>query len=195
MTQSSWLASRWIKQVIVAACCACGMAAASAQSVMLTFDTIDDLGPYPDSWTESGFVITSLEPTGGHLHSGGASLWLHSREGSQPYRFQRIDGGSFDFLSFDYMGGDSVFVTNTGASFTILGDQPLANFTMPASFQHVTYIDWFMPNPGDLSTPNEQWGNIDNVATFVTPVPEPASVAMLGFGLAGLLLRGRRRRP
>jgi hypothetical protein len=183
---------RWMKHWIAAACCALGMATASADIVTLTFDHIGDLGPYPDAWAESGFTVTSLSAGGGHLHSGGDSLWLHSREGSQPYRFQRADGGFFDFLGFDYMGGDSVFVSDTGASFTILGDQPLANFTMPAAFQHVTYIDWFMPNPGDLSTPFEQWGNIDNVVLNVSPAPEPAQVAMLGLGLAGLLLHRRR---
>jgi hypothetical protein len=88
-----------------------------------------------------------------------------------------------------------VFVSDGGATFTILGDQPLTTFTMPSAFQHVTYIDWFMPNPGDLSTPFEQWANIDNVTTFVSPVPEPAQATMLGLGLAGLLLRGRRRQP
>jgi hypothetical protein len=192
MTQSSWL-NCWTKRCIVAACCAFGMAAASAQIVTLTFDNIDDLGPYPDSWTESGFSVTSLEPNGPHLHSGGGSLVLHSREGSQPYRFQRMDGGSFDFLAFDYFGGDSVFVSDTGATFTILGDQPLATFTMSSAFQHVSYIDWFMPNPGDLSTPDPQWATVDNVVMNISPVPEPASVVMLGMGLAGLLLRARRR--
>src|SRR5689334_22765077 len=81
MTPSRWLASSRIKRCIVAACCAFGMAAASADTVTLTFDHIGDLGPYPDSWTESGFSITSLEPSGGHLHSGADSLLLHSREG------------------------------------------------------------------------------------------------------------------
>jgi hypothetical protein len=189
MTQSSW-----IKRCIAAVCCACGMAAASAETVTLTFDHIAELGPYPDSWTESGFIITSLYADGPHLHAGSDELWLHSREGSSPYRIQRVDGGSFDFVGFDYAGGDSIFVSNGGASFTILGDQPMAPFAMSASFQHVTYIDWFMPNPGDLSTPQEQWGTIDNIVMNVSPVPEPAQVAMLGLGLAGLLLRGRRAR-
>jgi hypothetical protein len=189
MTQSSW-----IKRCIAAVCCVFGMAAASAQTVTLTFDNIDNLGPYPDAWAESGFSVTSLEPNGPHLHSGANSLVLHSREGSQPYRFQRLDGGSFDFLAFDYFGGDSVFVSDTGATFTILGDQPLATFAMSAAFQNVHYIDWFMPNPGDLSTPDAQWGEIDNFVTNISPVPEPAQVAMLGLGLSGLLLRGRRAR-
>jgi hypothetical protein len=191
MTQSSW-----IKRFALAVCCAFGMACAPAfaQTVTLTFDNIGNLGPYPDSWTESGFSVTSLEPNGPHLHAGANSLVLHSREGSQPYRFQRLDGESFDFIAFDYFGGDSVFVSDTGATFTILGDQPLATFTMPASFQHVTYIDWFMPNPGDLSTPDPQWGEIDNFVTNISPAPEPGQVAMLGLGLAGLLLHGRRAR-
>lgn len=186
--------SSWFKRCILALFCACGMATASAQTVTLTFDHIGDLGLYLDSWTESGFIITSLEPLGGHLHSGNDTLWLHSREGSQPYRIQRIDGGSFDFLAFDYAGDDSVFVSDTGASYSILGGHPLATFTMSAAFRHVSYIDWFMPNPGDLSTPFEQWGNIDNIVMNISPVPEPGQAAMLGLGLAGLLLYRRQRR-
>jgi MYXO-CTERM domain-containing protein len=180
-----------MKRCIAAAGCACGIATASAATVTLTFDHFDD-PLYPPSYTQSGFIITSLFPDGGHLHSGDGSLWLHSREGSSPYQIRRVDGGSFDFLKFDYSGGDSVFTSNTGVSFTILGDQPLATFTMPASFKHVSYIDWYMNNPGDLSTPNEQWGQIDNVVLNVSPAPEPAQAAMLGLGLAGLLLHARR---
>jgi hypothetical protein len=183
-----------IKRFITAAFCVFGFATASAQTVTLTFDgmaTLPDL--YPESYTESGFIITSLYPDGGHLHNGYDSLWLHSREGSSPYHIRRVDGGIFDFLGFDYSGGDSVFVSDTGATFTILGDQPLASFTMPASFKGVSYIDWYMTNPGDLSTPNEQWGQIDNIVLNIAAVPEPTQAAMLGLGLAWLLLRQNRR--
>jgi len=37
-------------------------------------------------------------------------------------------------------------------------------------------------------------GSIDNIVMNVSPVPEPAEGAMLGIGLAGLLLHGRRAR-
>src|SRR5438874_47859 len=109
--------SRWIRGFIVAICCACGIATASAATITLTFDNWGTGDLYPASYTESGFIITSLYPDGGHLHNGGDSLWLHSREGSSPYQIRRTDGGSFDFLGFDYQGGDSLFVSDTGATF------------------------------------------------------------------------------
>jgi hypothetical protein len=182
--------SSWIKRSIAVACCACGMATASAQTVTLNFNQIGNTNLYPLSYTESGFIVTPLYP-GGHLNSGGTELWLHNSAGSSPYRIQRLDGGTFDVLAFDYFGGDSSFVSNTGASFDILGPQPRATFSMPASFQHVTYIDWYMPNSPD-SDGEIQWGVLDNVVMNVSPVPEPASVAMLGFGLGGMLLYRRR---
>jgi hypothetical protein len=184
--------SSWIKRSIAAACCACGMATASAQTVTLNFNQIGDTDLYPLSYTESGFIITSLYP-GGHLNSGGTELWLHNSAGSSPYRIQRVDGGVFDFLAFDYTGGDSVFVSNTGATFNILGPRPEATLTLPGAFQNATYIDWYMPN-ADPDSAEIQWGIIDNVVMHVSPVPEPASAAMLGLGLAGMLLYGRRNR-
>jgi len=184
------LTARLTARLAAAALCTFSVAA-SAQT--LTFDGIGNLGPYPLSWTESGFFITSLAlpPAGPHLHAGDDNLMLHSGEGSSPYQIRRLDGGTFDFLGFDYSGGDSIFVTDTGASFTIHGEQPLANFVMPASFQNVGYVNWIMNTPSDEPPYFEQWGTIDNV---VLSVPEPSHAALLGLGLAGILLRARRAR-
>lgn len=184
----------WIATVCCA-CCACGVGTASADTITLTFDHIGDADLYPETYTESGFFFSSLYPNGPHLHAGGGELVLHSRDGSSPYQIRRLDGGTFDFVAFDYFGGDSLFVSDTGASFTILGDQPRATFTMPASFRNATTITWYMNNPGDLSQPDPQWGTIDNIVMNLAPVPEPAQAALLGVGLAGLLLHARRRRP
>jgi hypothetical protein len=61
---------------------------------------------------------------------------------------------------------------------------------MLPAFQNVSYVNWYMNTPGEPPF-FEQWGTIDNI---VLSVPEPAQVAMLAIGLAGLLLRGRRGR-
>jgi hypothetical protein len=189
-TRRSKLAD-WLKCCAAIAASWCAAGAVAAANVTITFDAIDGL--YPDSYSEAGFFISSLDPNGGHLHAGNGNLLLHSREGSSPYQIRRQDGGSFDFLGFDYTGGDSVFVSDTGASFTILGDQPLASFAMPAAFHDVSYINWYMNNPGEEGPFGEQWGTIDNILANVPAAPEPAQCAMLGLGLAALMLAKRVR--
>lgn len=186
LRQSSLL--KWCIAIIAGWCMA---GTVSAAAITITFDAIEGL--YPDSYSEAGFIITSLDPNGGHLHAGDGNLLLHSREGSSPYQIRRIDGGNFDFLGFEYTGGDSLFVSDTGASFTILGEQPWASFTMPTTFHNVNAINWIMNNPGEEGPFGEQWGTVDNILTNVPPAPEPAQAAMLGLGLMALLLGKRAR--
>jgi hypothetical protein len=181
----------WLKCCIAVGASWCVAGMVSAAPLTITFDAIDGL--YPESYSEAGFIITSPDPNGGHLHAGNGNLLLHSREGSSPYQIRRIDGGQFDFLGFDYTGGDSLFVTDGGASFSILGEQPWATFAMGNAFHEVSYVNWFMTNPGEEGPFGEQWGTVDNILTNVPPAPEPAQAAMLGLGLVALLL-GRRPR-
>jgi len=184
----------WMKRSIAAACLACGAFAGSAcaDPVTLSFTGIDDIGPYPSSWTESGFIITSLVPASGHLHTALDTLVLHDGFGSSPYQIRRIDGGSFDLIGFDFAGADSAFISNTGASFLIPGNQPWTTFTMPLAFQNVSYVNWYMSSVEPSGLVDYHWAYLDNVVTNVSPVPEPAQAALLGLGLAGLLLHRRR---
>ena len=170
-----------------------GMGTASAATMTIGFDEIEDI--LTESYSESGFVFTSVaDDVFPHMHTDGASLWLHSSVGSSPYLFRREDGGIFDFLGFDYAGGDSVFVADNGATFEILGEVALTHYTLPDSFRNVSTIHWHMNtlNPDDPF--GEEWGNIDNIVMNVSPVPEPAHAGMLGLGLAAMLAAGRRSR-
>ena len=185
---------RLIKQFAASAVLAVCAGTASAAIITIDFDEIEGL--YIDSYTESGYIFTSLVPPaeGPHLHTGDRSLWLHSSVGSSPYQFRRENGMNFDVLGFEYLGGDSLFVADNGATFEILGEAPLTYVELPASFQNVNYVNWYMntPNPDDLF--GEQWGRIDNIVTRVAPVPEPAHAGMLALGLGALMAAARRSR-
>jgi hypothetical protein len=182
----------WMKHCVLAAGLACGVGTASAEIVTLTFDNIRVGVIRPNAYRESGFFINSLWDASPTLHGADDMLWLNSGAGSSPYQIRLEDGGTFDFLGFSYAGGDALFVSDTGATFTILGDQPMASFTLPDAFKNVSYINWYMTSTGDVM----QWGKIDNVAMNVAAVPEPAHAAMLGLGLAALAMRRRSvRRP
>ena len=186
--------SRLLRQLAAASVFMFGAGAASAAIVVIDFDEIE--GIYIDSYSESGYSFTSLETGlgGGHLHPGSGNLWLHSQFGSSPYQIRREDGMNFDLLGFEYLGGVSTFIADTGATFNIPGEVPLTFVELPATFQNVNYVNWYMTtlDPDDIY--GEDWGRIDNIVTRVPPVPEPAHAGMLGLGLAGLLAAARRSR-
>jgi len=186
--------SNFLRRLALAVAFMFGAGAASAAIVVIDFDEID--GIYIDSYTESGYSFTSLETGvgGGHLHPGSGSLWLHSQFGSSPYQIRREDGLNFDLLGFEYLGGTSTFIADTGATYNIVGEVPLTFVELPASFQNVNYVNWYMTTPDPDDIYGEDWANIDNVVTRVPPVPEPAHAGMLGLGLAALLAARRARR-
>ncbi|MGX4642971.1 PEP-CTERM sorting domain-containing protein [Massilia sp. SYSU DXS3249] len=172
------------------------LAAATASSAIVVIDFDDIEGIYIDSYSESGYVFTSLATPaegGPHLHPGGGNLWLHSQVGSSPYQIRREDGMNFDLLGFEYLGGDSTFIADTGATFNILGEVPLTFVELPASFQNINYVNWYMTTPDPDDIYGEEWGRIDNIVTRVPPVPEPAHAGMLGLGLAALVAARRAR--
>ena len=70
---------------------------------------------------------------------------------------------------------------------------PLTHVELPASFQNVNYVNWYMTTPDPDDIYGEDWGRIDNIVTRVPLVPEPAHAGMLGLGVAGLMAAARRR--
>jgi len=83
----------FLRRLAAAALFMLGAGAASAAIVVIDFDEIE--GIYIDSYSESGYTITSLETGvgGGHLHPGSGNLWLHSQYGSSPYQIRRDSTG------------------------------------------------------------------------------------------------------
>jgi len=184
---------KWMRKLLAAPVFMLGAGAASAAIVVIDFDEID--GIYIDSYSESGYSFVSLEtgPGGGHLHPGGGNLWLHSQYGSSPYQIKREDGMNFDLLGFEYLGGTSTFIADNGATYNIVGEVPLTFVELPASFQNVNYVNWYMTTPDPDDIYGEDWARIDNVVTRVPPVPEPAHAGMLGLGLGLAALAAARR--
>lgn len=183
-----------LKRLIAGSILLLGAGAASAAIIVIDFDEIE--GTYIDSYSESGYSFVSLEtgPGGGYLHPGGGNLWLHSQYGSSPYQIKREDGTNFDLLGFEYLGGTSTFVADNGATYDIVGEVPLTFVELPASFQNVNYVNWYMTTPDPDDIYGEDWARIDNVVTRVPPVPEPAHAGMLGLGLAAVAAARRLRR-
>lgn len=167
--------------------------AANATPITVNFDAGSG---FPLSYTESGLTVVSKFPTSGpHLHLGNnggdasGDILNHGSCCSTPYEFT-FAGGAFDFIGFDFIGFSfgslSTFMASNGNSFTLGSSDPLGTFLAPVGFTNITSLLWTVSS-GSLVIDNFQ---------FTSTVPEPASLALFGFGLAGLgLMRRRRKGP
>ena len=105
-------------------------------------------------------------------------------------------------LVFDYGAGGAgqsitaSALTGTGqmlATESVFRNSPaLQAFTLNFAATSNSTTIRFTDNPAN-NTVNAD-GGIDNVSVTASPVPEPASLAMLGFGAAGIVIARRRER-
>jgi len=178
-------------------------AAAGAQ---ITFDPlVGDHGSTYAGHAENGFVVTPTTGSWLEAHVNGnpaPALYAIPSIESGPWGLAvaRADGGAFTFGSMD-----ATSYSSPGTSFLFTGylqGAPVFSHTFVVAFlnEWVTYLS---PTSAQIdlltisasSIPGVSSFNVDNIGVAaVQTVPEPATIALFGTGLAGVAALARRRR-
>lgn len=180
-----------LRGTILSICFLVLMSSSTKADTVVSFTVGGSGGNLGPSFVEQGFSFTSpfVNVIGNQLH-------VTSPNTVSPIVIT-FAGGSFDFLSFDYVfaGGFSgtIFTASNGATFTPAF--PGVTYNLGPEFQNITSLTvTHFATPGVEGITFNVYDNFHFQAHNTSAVPEPTTLFIFGIGLAGIRALARRNR-